>query len=173
MKAKCYFYIDFLFFFFFFLKVSYLSNQGFLGGRPTSWGIDGLFLESDSITILILLFGILSVKGQTLTCQFYNTQFKKRSQLEGKTSKHSAETQLQQHVLNTSILPVCKAATGHQNGQSTMHVNGKRDQTSMFLDNLFRVQIVQLMQTIPLCGWSTSPIVRPIRLGLWALTLWR
>lgn len=41
-------------------KVSYLSNQGFLEGRPPSWETGGLFLESDSITIRILLLGILS-----------------------------------------------------------------------------------------------------------------
>lgn len=41
-------------------QVPYFANQGFLLGRPTSWPPASRFLESDSITILMLLFGILS-----------------------------------------------------------------------------------------------------------------
>lgn len=51
-------------------KVSYLSNQGFFGGRPPSLDKAGLFLESDSITILTLLLGIFSGEGQTLRGQY-------------------------------------------------------------------------------------------------------
>lgn len=71
--------------------MSYLSNQGFLEGRP-SWEIAGLFLESDSITILILLFGILSGEGQTLTSQFgdYSTRLNKRSKLQKQQAITSA-----------------------------------------------------------------------------------
>lgn len=46
--------------------LSYFSNQGFLEWMPPSWEIADLFLESDSITILILLLGILSGEGETL-----------------------------------------------------------------------------------------------------------
>lgn len=50
--------------------IPYLSNQGFLAGRPPSWETANLFLELVSITILILLLGILSGEGQTLIGQF-------------------------------------------------------------------------------------------------------
>lgn len=54
--------------------MSYLSNQGFIKGRPPSWETGGLSLKSDSITILMLLFRMLSGWKQTGAGQFFGLQ---------------------------------------------------------------------------------------------------
>lgn len=91
-------------------KVSYLSNQGFLEGRPPSWDTAGLFLESDSITILMLLFGTLSGEKQTLTSQFsdHNAYRSKRE-----ITTLGQENRQPKHKYSSMywILRVCEAAT--------------------------------------------------------------
>lgn len=50
------------------MNATYLSNQVFLGGKE-SWEAAGLFLESDSMTILMLLLGIFSGEGKNKNTQ--------------------------------------------------------------------------------------------------------